>query len=179
MTPKADFSYEHEQFATCSFVNVNPQFQKFNSANWGELENDVRDYSRMLKKDLKITTGSAEILQLPGRDNKLHSIYIAEENGVEKVPVPLYYWKVLEVDSNTKLAFIGLNFPSKNSKDFKNFAKTTAFRLCPVDRCSESPFSAILSDKLLQNRRSIDDGFIGCCSYEEFKEASGISYADF
>ena len=57
LTPNADFSTEDERYLTMITTNIAPQWQKFNSVNWAELERGVRTCAETNRRNLYVFTG--------------------------------------------------------------------------------------------------------------------------
>lgn len=57
LSPKADFIYGPEQLATFYYVNAAPQWHKFNSGNWNNIEVSVRNLAIRRKLHLTVYTG--------------------------------------------------------------------------------------------------------------------------
>ncbi|PNF32631.1 hypothetical protein B7P43_G17750 [Cryptotermes secundus] len=64
-TAKADFVYGSQHRATFHFVNISPQWQTFNGANWNALEMSVRTYADRNKLNLDVNTGTYGVATLP------------------------------------------------------------------------------------------------------------------
>lgn len=91
------------------------------------------------------------------------------------IPVPLLFWKVVELNS-VKIAFVGFNFPCKNSVDFHQLATDFLTANC-VDTCGTVNW---LASPLIQvtNRQDYSKGYLACCEYTHFVRQSNIYYAD-
>jgi len=153
LSPDAAFIYNVMQDATYYFINVGPQFQSFNNANWKALEGAARDLAEKLKRDLYVVTGTHGILQYRKEDLTPVSIHL--DGPKSNIPVPQYYWKViLDPTTKTGVAFIGLNDPHGN----------TPKELC-TNRCAQM---SSWVDWDLQDR---DSGFMYCCEVEEAAQA--------
>lgn len=57
LTPNADFSTDAERSLTMITTNIAPQWQKFNSMNWAELERALRTYAQRNQRNLYVFTG--------------------------------------------------------------------------------------------------------------------------
>jgi DNA/RNA endonuclease G (NUC1) len=77
------------------YLNVAPQWQTFNEANWAQLEYDVRTYSSQRTEPLMVFTGTHGQCVLPDVDGNLQPLYLAVDvNNNPIVHVPEIYWKV-------------------------------------------------------------------------------------
>jgi len=151
LAPDNDFQYNVQQHATYFFINVAPQFQSFNGGNWVTLENNAREYAVKAEKNITVYTGTHDILEYPNKSGKMTPMFL---NGASYVPVPKYYWKVLQDPNDmSAVVFIGLNDPhAKNPKP-----------LCP-NRCGElSWVDWDISD--------VPKGYMYCCDVEAARKA--------
>ncbi|PNF16246.1 hypothetical protein B7P43_G14573 [Cryptotermes secundus] len=60
-----EISVDNLYRATFHFVNVSPQWQTFNGANWNALEMSVRTYADRNKLNLDVNTGTYGVATLP------------------------------------------------------------------------------------------------------------------
>lgn len=164
LAAKADFIYGTVQRATFHFVNVAPQWQTNNGGNWNTLEMNVRSFASQSGLDLLVYTGTHGVTTLPhastGEDIPL---YIYNENGVQGLPVPQYYWRVV-YDPETQLgtAFVTINNPYHTD--------VTQEQLC-TDVCDQIDWlSWQASDQRL--------GFSYCCTVDELR-AANVPVPDF
>lgn len=113
LTAKADFTYGSRQRSTFYYVNVAPQWQTFNEANWNELEQSVRYFAGLGSSDVTVYTGTYGTLSFPhattGKPVKLYLYVSKQKNGI---PIPELYWKII-YDPKKQLgtAFVGVNDP--------------------------------------------------------------------
>ncbi|XP_059483449.1 uncharacterized protein LOC132201355 [Neocloeon triangulifer] len=113
LAAKADYVYGAHQRATFWYLNVAPQWQTFNEANWAQLEYDARIYSGLRNGPLMVYTGTHGQAVLPDINDNLQPLYLGlDANNNPIVHVPEIYWKVL-YDPLTKegVAFVGSNNP--------------------------------------------------------------------
>lgn len=166
-----NFVYESQQISTYFYINVNPQVQAFNEHNWAELETNLKIFATNKESDLEVFTGSKGVLKI--NEKSLYLLSETDNGKNERVPVPLYFWKVYWPKKNPseKLAFIGINTPSLNSQDFKELAKKTLQEICGVnmneDDCNRKPYIENLTPTFLKNRKKIEMGYIACCEFEK------------
>jgi DNA/RNA endonuclease G (NUC1) len=108
LSPDGDFIFVSWQFSTYYYINVVPQWQSINNANWKHVESAIRSKADKLKTDCMIYTGGFDVLKL---NNKKISL---EPDGLE---VPKWSWKIVKITSdNTGIAFLTLNNPFATSK---------------------------------------------------------------
>jgi DNA/RNA endonuclease G (NUC1) len=76
-------------------LNVAPQWQTFNEANWAQLEYDARIYASQRAGPLMVFTGTHGQCVLPDINGNLQPLYIARDiNNNPIIHVPEIYWKV-------------------------------------------------------------------------------------
>ncbi|XP_023709602.2 uncharacterized protein LOC111865649 [Cryptotermes secundus] len=78
-TAKADFVYGSQHRATFHFVNISPQWQTFNGANWNALEMSVRTYADRNKLNLDVNTGTYGVATLPNV-NGIENEYVQSQD---------------------------------------------------------------------------------------------------
>ena len=147
------------QDASYYYFNTAPQWQKFNNGNWANVENSIRKYAMKHKKNLKVQTGTFQILQLSSvedAEEKFSNVALGENSNI---PVPLYFWKIVfNPDQNQAIAFVGINHPLLKNID----GIPLKYDLCPNE--SES-----LCEDLgwkFRNRKKAKKGLLYCCSYQ-------------
>ncbi|EAT42072.1 AAEL006348-PA [Aedes aegypti] len=122
LAAKADFVFGAHQRATFWFINVAPQWQKFNAFNWQRIETGVKDF--VARNDLNVTvyTGTYGILELADANGDMQPIYldIDPDNG-GRIPVPKVYYKVLHDEQNDAgIVLIGVNNPHATMDEIKD-----------------------------------------------------------
>lgn len=154
LAPDADFLYAAWQFSTYYYVNVMPQWQSINGGNWNRIERLVRSKAAKDGKDLKIITGSHEVLTLKDVNGNDVAIFMAKD---DKIPVPKFTWKIV-YDPEGKSAIVLVT--SNNPFYQETFS-------CP-DVCeAEGWFKKKWAD--------VAQGLVRCCTYEEFRAVVGTS----
>nr|WBB44925.1 northern shrimp nuclease [Chrysogorgia stellata] len=151
----ADFAYNSWEDATCYYVNTAPQWQAFNTYNWADLEGDIRELAVALERDLHVYTGTHEVLELPDVNGNLVEIYLHTEGGVNMLPAPRYFWKVIYDPSTAAgVAAVGVNNPYLTTEEVESH-----FLLCS-DICSDLTW-------LTHTMTSPDHGYIYCCPVDD------------
>lgn len=108
LAAQADFFYGVEQIATYIFPNAAPQWSRFNSGNWEELERLLR--SNLRQKTLDCYTGVIGVMPY----NNKKTGYIREalylDDAAKKIPVPILYFRVVHDPRTEKgIVFVGVN----------------------------------------------------------------------
>lgn len=157
MTAKADFVYGAQHRATFHFVNVAPQWQTFNGANWNTLEMNVRSFAGGRDTDLVVFTGGHGVTTLPhettGADIPLY-LY-RDSNGNSAIPVPQVYWKVVyDQTQKAGIAFVGINNPYHTDVSDEIFC---------VSVCDQVNW-------LSWDSSSISKGYSYCCDVDELRQ---------
>ena len=113
LVARADFVYRSQQRATFYYVNVAPQWQKFNEVNWKSLESSVRAYAKRSELDLVVYTGTYGVATLPNCNETETELYLyVDSNNNKAIPVPKFYWKaVYDPKSQAGVVFVGINNP--------------------------------------------------------------------
>ena len=155
------------QDASYYYFNTAPQWQKFNNGNWANVENSVRKYAMKYIKNLKVQTGTFQILQLSSisnsnkdtEDEKFSNVALGKNSNI---PVPLYFWKlVFNPDQNQAIAFIGINHPILKDID----GIPIKYDLCPNESeslCEDMGWK-------FRNRNKAKKGLLYCCSYQSLR----------
>lgn len=148
LTPKADFIYGSQQDATFYFVNAIPQWNLLNIGNWKILENNLRKLASNRRIDLKIYTGTAEILSLPHNFDKRPVQLFLDERKI--LPIPKFIWKVVYHEASGRgVAFVGVNNPFlKEDVDEYSICKNVCDKL---------------SDYIQINLNYTTHGYVYCC----------------
>ena len=161
-SPDGDFIDSASQDATYYYINAAPQWQSFNNGNWKALELATRNLAAARVHDFRTYTGGFNVLTLADVSGVQKPIYLASDannNGV--IPAPKYYWKVVhDVNTNTAVAFVGINNPHLSSVAASDI-------ICP-DVCSQVSWAT-------WDRTNIPKGYIYCCTVLSLHSA--ISYA--
>lgn len=151
LAPAADFNYCATQAASFFYVNVEPEWQKFNSGNWVKIENQVRKLVKELRSPITVYTGVHGTLDLPDSTDNLHDIYLTED---KRLPVPKYFWKIVYNEfTGAGLAFIGLNNIYGNSADITD--------LC-TDICDKEGYAGT-------DRTNAAKGYVICCNVTDIQ----------
>eukprot|EP00092_Neocalanus_flemingeri_P008407 GFUD01009063.1.p1 GENE.GFUD01009063.1~~GFUD01009063.1.p1 ORF type:complete len:458 (-),score=83.36 GFUD01009063.1:40-1413(-) len=151
LAPDAAFLYHVLQDATYYFVNVAPQFQSFNNGNWRSLEFHIRELAIKLGRDLRIVTGTHGILEYPNKIQILTPIFLFNSSFI---PVPEYYWKLVQDPQTNKAAvFIGLNNPH---------TRTAPTELC-TNRCGDMAW-------VDWDVEDLSAGYMYCCTLQEARK---------
>lgn len=144
LLPYSDMVFRSWQRATNTYLNVVPEWQIINNGNWVKMEMKVQEKAAKLKKNLKIVTGGIGPLSMDGTEMKL--------NPNNKIFVPAYMYKlVMDLESKQGIAFVVMNNPQARVNEF----------LC-TDICTLCGWS-------FPTRNDGTQGFLTCCSIDEFK----------
>jgi hypothetical protein len=161
LSAMADFVFGSQQRATFHYVNVAPQWQTFNIANWKVLESSVRAYADKKKIDLVVYVGTYGVATLPdvnGTDTELY-LYV-DINNNKAIPVPKLFWKaVYDPHSQAGVVFVGINNPyvSEPQGDY----------LICNDVCSNISW-------VKWDQKNIKKGYCYCCEVDDFR--STVNY---
>ena len=156
LSAKADFVYVSQKNATYTFVNVAPQWQPFNGANWAALESSVQAYADRNKLDLEVYTGTHDVATLPNATGNETDLYLyVDINNNKAIPVPKFYWKaVYEPKSKAGVVFVGINNPHIP-------VANGDYIFCP-DVCSDITW-------VTWDRKNITKGYSYCCEVDDFR----------
>jgi len=111
LAANADFVYGSAQRATFWFLNVAPQWQTFNGANWAQIEDSARDFAATNGNDLVVYTGTHGVTTLDDVNGNPAEIYIAyDSNGNGVLRVPEFYWKIVYEPATQKVLRISHKF---------------------------------------------------------------------
>lgn len=139
LAPDGDGLFISWQMATYYYINVVPQWQSINNANWKSIEINVRSKAAQLREDVIIYTGGHQVLKL---NNKKMTL---ESDGLE---IPKWSWKILKNPANDNgIAFVTLNNP---------FETTVPIPLCE-DICDDYGWNE-------KNYKTFYKGYTICCS---------------
>lgn len=122
LAAKADFVFGAHQRATFWFINVAPQWQKFNAFNWQRIETGVKDFVARNNLNVTVYTGTYGVLELPDANGDMQEIFLDfDPNKGGRVPVPKVYYKVLHDEQNDAgIVLIGVNNPHATMDEIKD-----------------------------------------------------------
>ena len=148
LSPDADFVYQEWQDATYYFFNAAPQWQVFNGGNWVAVEQEVRSLASRLPRhqDLRIFTGTHGNYKVGNK-----AIYLSRKNGRNLIPVPLYFWKLVQLQQKA-IVFVGINDPNLTNPNQID-------HLCPRD----SPQLCEQNGWTMEDRLDASRGYLYCC----------------
>ncbi|CAB3363861.1 Hypothetical predicted protein [Cloeon dipterum] len=131
LAANADFVFGAHQRSTFYFLNVAPQWQTFNGANWAQIEASAREFAALDGNDLVVYTGTHGTTTLNDVNNNPAEIFIAyDTDGTGLLRVPEFFWKIVyEPATQRGVAFVGLNNPYIDNPG-------SEFYLCP-DVCDQ------------------------------------------
>ena len=109
LSPNADFIFSYQQNATYYHSNAAPQWQFFNNRNWKALEKRIRSHVQYTDQEHHVFTGTSKTPTfLEDNNNNIVLIHLSADN--DKMPAPLYYWKILfHPKTMSGIGFIGYN----------------------------------------------------------------------
>lgn len=146
LAPDGDFIFVSWQFTTYFYINIVPQWQSINNANWKHIESVSRNKADSMKQDFVVFTGGFDVLRLRNKMIKL------EPDGLE---VPKWTWKIIKnPSSDSGIAFLTLNNP---------FALSSPNNLC-TDICAIAGWE-------WKDRKNITKGYTICCAVADLKNA--------
>uniref|UniRef100_A0A182WUJ3 DNA/RNA non-specific endonuclease/pyrophosphatase/phosphodiesterase domain-containing protein n=1 Tax=Anopheles quadriannulatus TaxID=34691 RepID=A0A182WUJ3_ANOQN len=164
LAAKSDFVFGAHQRASFWFMNVAPQWQRFNGFSWQRIETGVKAY--VAANDLRLTvyTGTYGVLKLLDGNGDAQEIFLdydANREPVGKVPAPALFYKVLLDEANDAgLALVGVNNPHAT----------------PEEIAADYVVCNDVSDAvrwLRWDRNSVEDGYVYACDVNEFNEVTG------
>ena len=167
LAAKADFIFGSQQKATFFFVNVAPQWQKFNAINWAAAEDASRHLAGNRNINLEVYTGTWGVTGLKDASNTFRDIYLYVSGTTRKIPVPKLYYKILlNKADNSGVVLIGVNNPHLTLDEIKK-----DYVICTD-----------VSDKITYvswQKNDISRGFSYACDVNEFLKKvphiSGVS----
>ncbi|XP_053675739.1 uncharacterized protein LOC128725985 [Anopheles nili] len=164
LAAKSDFVFGSHQRASFWYINVAPQWQRFNGFNWQRVETGVKAY--VAANDLRLTvyTGTYGVLKLPDGNGDPQEIFLDFDPSRDppgRVPVPALFYKVL-IDENhdAGVALIGVNNPYATPEEIAD-----RYVVCR-DVSDEIHW-------LSWQRHSIPDGYMYACDVNEFNRVTG------
>ena len=121
---KADFIFASHQNATFYFLNVAPQWQKFNSGNWERIETNTRNFISKKNDYYDIFTGTYGVMTLADENGYHHEIYLSSnssEGNTSTIPVPKIYYRVIyHQQSKAAVVLVGVNNPFATDDEIKD-----------------------------------------------------------
>ena len=155
LVPNADFFYKSWRDATFYMTNVAPQWQAINNGNWKLVEKAVREYAKLKKQDVMITTGTHGVLKIDKHD----IILPATPPAPPAPPVPSHFWKILhDPVAKAAVGFVVSNNPYASEEPGSPGLPKVADRICPT-QCS------LL--KGLSSNPTPAKGLLMCCSVSD------------
>lgn len=141
---KSDNILGNQQRATFYYINVAPQWQPFNAGNWATVEIVVREYVSQQKLHAEVYTGTFGVLALRDCTGNFVDVYLDINNGTSnnctgngphpkpdsstsRLPVPLYYYKIVLTKDGRGVVFIGLNNPHATRDEIRS----GKYDICP------------------------------------------------
>lgn len=157
LTAKADLIFGAHQLATFYFINVAPQWQSFNAGNWQFLEYHLKKFIARLGHRAEVYTGTHGVMKHEGVELFL---YIDEETGEKKLPVPRIYYKIVLVRSlNQAVVIIGVNNPIVTNDELKS--KNGEYNYC-------KDISSRLNIFRLAKQYNKPSGYMIACEIQDF-----------
>uniref|UniRef100_A0A182JW74 DNA/RNA non-specific endonuclease/pyrophosphatase/phosphodiesterase domain-containing protein n=1 Tax=Anopheles christyi TaxID=43041 RepID=A0A182JW74_9DIPT len=164
LAAKSDFVFGSHQRASFWFMNVAPQWQRFNGFSWQRIETGVKAYVAANDLQLTVYTGTYGVLQLLDGNGDGQPIYLdfdADRDPPGRVPVPALFYKVLlDEENDAGLALIGVNNPHATVEEL-----AADYVVCG-DVSGEVRW-------LRWDRNSIGDGYVYACDVNEFNRVTG------
>lgn len=122
LAAKADYIFGSQQRGTFYFINVAPQWQKFNGGNWENVESSVRAFVSNRNIYSEIYTGTWGVLQMRDVNGVYKPLYLDFDiynNGL--IPIPaLYYKVVIDLYTRKGIVLIGVNNPHATPEEIAN-----------------------------------------------------------
>ncbi|KAL7035658.1 hypothetical protein ACKWTF_008493 [Chironomus riparius] len=156
LAAKADFIFGNQQSATMYFINVAPQWQKFNALNWVAVEDYSRKLAATRELDLDVYTGTFGRLRLKNASNAQFDIYLSV-NGTNQIPAPKLYYKMLVNNAdNSGIVLIGVNNPYLTLAEIQS-----EYVIC-------HDISSQITWTITWQRDNIERGYSYACSVADF-----------
>lgn len=128
LASKADFIYASQQRSSFNYLNVAPQWQRFNNGHWQIVEDKMRQLVARLDLSVTVYTGTYGVMPVPQQSEAagFHLATDAEGEGV--LPVPRLYYRVLIDNQNRSrgLALVGVNNPHATLSEIED-----SYIICP------------------------------------------------
>lgn len=154
LTAKADLIFGAHQLATFFYINVAPQWQSFNGGNWRILEEQLKKFIGLLGHRAEVYTGTHGVMKHEGVELFL---YIDEETGAKKLPVPRIYYKIVLVRSlKQAIVIVGINNPIVTDVELRG-----EYYYC-------DDISSRLNILHLANQYNKPSGYIIACTIQDF-----------
>jgi len=163
LAPNGDGIEAFEKRATFYFVNVVPQWQTINGANWNQLEIKARAIADERQALLTVYTGGYGVTTLDDVNNNPVELWLGKDSSgklLKRLPVPHLTWKVIhDEQAKDAVAVIQVNNPWATIK--------------PEDILCENVCDQL--DWVSWNVEDIRLGYTYCCTVESFSKA--VPYA--
>lgn len=160
LTPRSDQVFLNQQEATMQVLNLVPHLTTANNLNWERLETWSRIFLQLLGVEADVYTGAFGSFKYPNTKNVLKALYLlpaSNKNPLDRLPVPLYLYKVLIADSiESGIAFIGINNPLLSEEDIHKHI------LCE-DVSEKAPYI-----EWHISRTNLRSGYVYACTLENF-----------
>ncbi|CAG5036787.1 unnamed protein product [Parnassius apollo] len=102
LAPRVDFTLGALQRASFHYINTAPQWLRGNAGDWAALEDAVRRRAYRNGSRLVVYTGTYGVCTLADAHNEQQELFLnVDDNNNGVVPVPLYYYKLRNVVSET------------------------------------------------------------------------------
>lgn len=158
-----DHIYGSQQRATFYFVNVAPQWHRFNSGNWESIEHGTRTMLAERNITADIYTGTYGTLSMENSVGEWKQIYLHfDKNGNGLLPVPkLFYKLIIDQTSDKGIVLIGVNNIHTNMENIMH----DGYIIC-------SDISEQI-EWIPWDRKSIMKGYSYACNVDEFLNVIG------
>ncbi|XP_055614484.1 uncharacterized protein LOC129760834 [Uranotaenia lowii] len=122
LAAKADFVFSAQQRATFWFMNVAPQWQKFNGYNWQRIETGIKEFIARRNLTVTVYTGTYGTLELLDANGDPQSIYLDfDPNNGGRVPVSKVFYKIIHDELNDAgIVLIGVNNPHASMEEIES-----------------------------------------------------------
>lgn len=151
LAPNADFAFVSQQKATYYYLNVLPQFHKFNADGWLRVEEAVRKLA-MSSGKIDIQTGTEGGLMLGDGSTTKTNVFLDDSKEIQ---IPWLFYKIIFVNNRSKYAFVGFNNPTH--KDFgqmnRNFCVYCPHDVfTPISNAEKGIVVCCMRDNIVQER---------------------------
>uniref|UniRef100_A0A182YBL0 DNA/RNA non-specific endonuclease/pyrophosphatase/phosphodiesterase domain-containing protein n=1 Tax=Anopheles stephensi TaxID=30069 RepID=A0A182YBL0_ANOST len=164
LAAKSDFVFGSHQRASFWFMNVAPQWQRFNGFNWQRIETGLKAYVASNDLRLAVYTGTYGVLKLLDGNGDPQEVFLdfdPNRDPAGRVPAPALFYKVLlDEDNDAGLALIGVNNPHASEEEIAE-----SYVVCK-DVAGEVRW-------LRWDRNTIADGYVYACDVNEFNRVTG------
>lgn len=173
MMAKADAILGNQQRATFYYINAAPQWQPFNGGNWATIENRLRQFVDERDLTVEVFTGTYGVLSLPDCSGKWIELYLDINNNTSndcrgagpvpsvkgsRLPVPMFYYKIVLTDNGLGVVLIGLNNPHATRAEIAS----GKYNLCP------DVSNQIAWMESSWNRTNLFEGYSYACDVNSF-----------